>query len=97
MVRTIFPTKTLKTIEVAPFRANLKRWEHVTGSWPRYAVEIWEGWDLVSREVTMEMRDFNVDAAVERMQKTVAVLIAKRALGLTKPSKERTVVVDWDA
>jgi hypothetical protein len=95
MVRTIFPTKTLKTVEVAPFRANLKRWEHFEGQWARYAVEIWEGWSLVSRKVTAETPDFDVDACVEQMKKEVAVLVAMRALGLSQPSEVAELKTDW--
>lgn len=95
--RTIIPTKNIDTVEVGPYRANLRRWEHWQGQMPVYSIEIWKGWVLVSSSEYGrhdQGGDFDQQAREDRwlqMREELATLIAKEALGLPLPKLEKEV------
>lgn len=78
MHRRVIPTKLIETIEVPPYRANLRRWEHYEGQTPTYSVEIWRVADLL-------VMDESVGEPAERwsnIRAEMATRVAKVALGL---------------
>lgn len=92
--RTIIPTKNIDTVEVGPYRANLRRWEHWEGQLPIYTIEVWKGWTLVSSSEYGRLEYSNHQAREDRwlqMREELAMLIAKEALGLPLPKLKREV------
>jgi hypothetical protein len=76
--RTVIPTKTIDTIEVGPYRANLRRWEHYPGETPFYTVELWHDWHL---KFTDEYEGLP-EHRWSRMREELSVFIATQAMGL---------------
>lgn len=100
--RTVIPTKNIDTVEVGPYRANLRRWEHWEGQLPIYTIEIWKGWTLVSSAEYGRIAQHYVAGTIEgdhqarderwqQMREELATMIAKEALGLPLPKLKREV------
>lgn len=99
--RTIIPTKNIDTVDVGPYRANLRRWEHWQGQLPIYTIEIWKGWTLISSSeygraasYVAGSLDGDLQAREDRwqqMREELATLIAREALGLPLPKLKREV------
>jgi len=80
MTRTVIPVKLLSTVEVGPYRAHLRQWEHYEGQTPTITLEIWRGWNLESSEQTIGMGP--VEKRWMNIKEELATLVARQALGL---------------
>ena len=89
MVRTVIPTKTIETVEVGPFRANLRMWEHFPSETPTYTVEVWQGWNL-------KVCDEYLGHPRRRwygIREQLAVMIARQAMGMETPTIKRVATI----
>jgi len=80
MTRTVIPVKLLSTVEVGPYRAHLRQWEHYPGQTPTITLEIWKGWNLLSSEQTIGIG--HVEKRWVSIKEELATRIAREALGL---------------
>lgn len=92
MQRTVIPSKTLATVQAGAFRGNLKRWSHHPGQYPPYVFEYWEDHFLIERIELPRDRLYDHDDLIRQLNEGLAVTIAKRAMGMTKPRPYPEVV-----
>ena len=82
MALRYIPSQNMEGFNAGPFRVTMRRWEHLPGQVPTYAIEIWDGFTRVLREELIGTRTAN--ERWRQIPNEVAVMVAKRALGLSR-------------